>query len=97
MNEFGASKTMDSPLDAAACHRCRFWDVVSADSAEAGLCRRSAPHEAGWPVTGRLEWCGDFRPASSTFFQRILSVLMLALGVVVFCFLIAMSLIHLRS
>ena len=44
------------------CAGCLFWDQ---DGSQFGDCRRYSPSTAGdraWPMTGALDWCGEFEP-----------------------------------
>jgi len=44
-----------------ACGNCRFWELYPS---RGGICRRYAPkpaaHQFSWPITGAIDWCGEF-------------------------------------
>ncbi len=53
------------PVDESgpACCRCQWWEATSSII---GKCKRLPPaahFESGhyWPLTGRADWCGEFR------------------------------------
>jgi len=55
--------THKPPESGACCGRCHFWTFLSSVS---GQCHRMPPaahFEDGhyWPVTGRSDWCGEFK------------------------------------
>lgn len=57
-----------------SCKTCRFWDETNIGEPDFGVCRKHAPREvrkplerslitclaAYWPMTRRLEWCGEW-------------------------------------
>lgn len=46
------------------CHLCRYWQPDIVDF-RVGSCRRHAPIRGpmggAWPITKRMDWCGEFR------------------------------------
>lgn len=55
----------ESPGDnMASCNKCHWWCFINSVT---GHCKRTPPtahFEDGhyWPVTGRADWCGEFKP-----------------------------------
>ena len=54
------------------CQKCENW-IRSGEGSKQGECRKNAPfplivtlaeapNALRWPVTGDIEWCGDFKP-----------------------------------
>lgn len=73
----------------AACHKCRFWVISEASEAvEVGLCHRAAPQQSGWPVTGAIEWCGEFKTATAQWIRLAFSFGQLVLAALVTVWLI---------
>lgn len=95
MLEFGEKLTRDAPADASACHRCRFWVGGKDKDSGVGLCHRRAPGASGWPATGRLEWCGDFRASKATVIQRSFDFSKLLVAALVLVFLVGASVVEL--
>ena len=78
-----------SSVDTAACHKCKFWAKgEDRSTAEVGLCHRAAPQQTGWPATGAMEWCGEFKPTKTSSIRIALSFAQLVLAALVIMLLI---------
>lgn len=55
--------TQDPSKNRPACCRCNWWSFLNSVT---GQCRRMPPaahFDDGhyWPITGRADWCGEFK------------------------------------
>lgn len=94
MLEFGSKAFKIAPVESNVCHRCRYWESGVGKPADVGLCHRSAPAQGGWPATGRMEWCGEFKASGETALQRTFGLLKLVLAVLVFALLFGLGVVR---
>jgi hypothetical protein len=96
MQEFGEKRQRASPFDTPACMRCRFWAPSERIPEEVGQCRRSAPMQAGWPDTGKDEWCGDYSTSRAAGLGIAMSFLKLAVALSAFALFAVVGLVNLK-
>lgn len=63
----------------------------ASEAVEVGLCHRAAPQQSGWPVTGAIEWCGEFKTATAQRIRVAFSFVRLLLAMLVTALLFGTS------